>query len=687
MSSSTKIVLNKRNENFSVVSEKPQKNGWWEGSVRPAAVGHEGREMDRLERSGLWGKKKPRLEEEKAGSELQQILPSDARGNPRQQRKGRPPKLAQWLTGFSGRFLRNKRPRNVFHLTENSKGFCSRVHHFVQYLLYVPALQMSLWAPGGDWAQQEVCLDPQGFLELVQDGWFLEACQSISRLEEEGQDCGAQYEAVARSMWQVVQQALDGTGPSQELEQKLRAVLATVEWTQDQHERRKASAPQDSGVATWAGQLNKLLRNDAETQVPTLGPKDQLDLYLEKLDKAVRQGLGSPRASRLGTCLWEVYRTYFHEVLLGRLSELTQSCGADLKSCQVLYTWGKTNLFEQPGRETLAKACRTSWEPVVGHLLDPLMFVTWMSQMQQMLVGLIQEELRKHLDRVLFYDLKKWAQCSHPTFLDVFQLLEEGMNAAHPMGLPISSQVQGMILETFSDFLKSYQQKAVGFIQQNAVAGAFPELHVLANCCILRETWQELTQKRDPLVDLGPCVQGTIHDIEDHSRDHLLPRVRALCQSLLRDHFGQKNKGLVGALQFPWQGLEGCPTVHSTATYERTMRRLHMVVFGEYVLALATHLKMLEPRKWEGLQHQVQTDTRALHNIFTKHRDLSLAHPKEPIMEIFQSTEHKNKETVDDWLASFRDRFPGYVSTQDQPCSSVDLEEIKVYRRSCCRCC
>lgn len=27
---------------------------------------------------------------------------------------------------------------------------------------------------------------------------------------------------------------------------------------------------------------------------------------------------------------------------------------------------------------------------MVGHLLDPLMFVTWMSQMQQMLVGLIQ---------------------------------------------------------------------------------------------------------------------------------------------------------------------------------------------------------------------------------------------------------------------------------------------------------
>lgn len=30
-------------------------------------------------------------------------------------------------------------------------------------------------------------------------------------------------------------------------------------------------------------------------------------------------------------------------------------------------------------------------------------------------------------------------------------------------------------------------------------------------------------------------------------------------------------------------------------------------------------------------------------------------------MEIFESTENKNKESVDDWLASFRDRFPGYV--------------------------
>ncbi|VCW48786.1 unnamed protein product [Gulo gulo] len=348
--------------------------------------------MDRLKRNGLWGKKKPRLEEEKAGSERQQILPSEAPGNLRQQHKGRPPKLARWIAGFPGRWPGNKGPRNVFHLTETSKGF----------------------------------------LELVQDGRFQEACQSISTLEEEGQDCGPHYEAVARSMWQVVQQALDGTGPSQELEQKLQAVLATVEWAQDQHERWEASAAQDGGVATWAGQLNKLLRNDAETRVPTLGPRDQLDLYLEKLDKAVRQGLGSPRASRLGTCLWEVYRTYFHEVLLGRLSKLTQSCGANLKSCQVLYTWGKTNLFEQPGRETLAKVRRTSQEPVVGHLLDPLMFVTWMSQVQQMLVGLIQEMLRKRLDRVLVYDLKESAQCSYPRFLDVFQV----RTCLHPPSLP-----------------------------------------------------------------------------------------------------------------------------------------------------------------------------------------------------------------------------------------------------------
>lgn len=42
-------------------------------------------------------------------------------------------------------------------------------------------------------------------------------------------------------------------------------------------------------------------------------------------------------------------------------------------------------------------------------------------------------------------------------------------------------------------------------------------------------------------------------------------------------------------------------------------------------------------------------------------QDLGLTNPQESIMGIFQSRENKSRETVDDWLASFRDRFPGYV--------------------------
>lgn len=49
------------------------------------------------------------------------------------------------------------------------------------------------------------------------------------------------------------------------------------------------------------------------------------------------------------------------------------------------------------------------------------------------------------------------------------------------------------------------------------------------------------------------------------------------------------------------------------------MRSLHMVVFGEYVQALGMHLRTLEPGTWEGLRVQVETDTRKLHDIFTKH--------------------------------------------------------------------
>ncbi|XP_040497314.1 uncharacterized protein LOC103676896 isoform X3 [Ursus maritimus] len=226
-----------------------------------------------------------------------------------------------------------------------------------------------------------------------------------------------------------------------------------------------------------------------------------------------------------------------------------------------------------------------------------------------------------------------------------------------------------------------YQAEAVHLLQQNASAAAraLPEVHVLANCCILRKTWQELSQQHVPCADLGLAVQGTIQHIEDHSRDNLLPRVRALCQSLLRGHFGKKDKDLVGALQSLWQGLEGCPNMHSTPTYKRIMRSLHTVVFGEYVQALATHLRTLEPGTWEGLGVQVETDTRKLHDIFTKHG--------ESIMGIFQSRENKSRETVDDWLASFRDRFPGYVSIQDQPCSSVDLDKEIEVKGSYCRCC
>lgn len=45
-----------------------------------------------------------------------------------------------------------------------------------------------------------------------------------------------------------------------------------------------------------------------------------------------------------------------------------------------------------------------------------------------------------------------------------------------------------------------------------------------------RKTWQELSQACFPPADLVTAVQGAIHAIEGHSRDHLLLRVRALCQ-------------------------------------------------------------------------------------------------------------------------------------------------------------
>nr|XP_060476837.1 uncharacterized protein LOC132670360 isoform X2 [Panthera onca] len=640
--------------------------------------------MDLVHRKVFWSRRKSRLGGEEAGSECGQILLAEPQGHPRRQPRGHPFNLRR-ITGFLKGLHTNEGPQSVIPLDETS----------------------------------------QGFQQLVQEGKFLEAYLSVSTSAWEGQDCGPQYQALAQSMWQVVQQALEGVRHGQELELKLQAVLDTVEYTQDKPPSPEASTLEDGRVATWGSQLERLLRSDAEARVPTWDRRDKLGPFLEKLEEAVRQGLGSPRASQLGARFWTIYSTCFQEVLLSRLLELKHSCGASWNSCCVLYAWGRTTLFGQLG-ETLPNAPSTSQKPTAGYLLDSMMFVTWMSQMQKQLVGLIQppraalqwpvgnsdrqperkqwcrlpgrgaamsaghpcrERLEETLENVLICDQKKWAPFSHPTFLEIFQLLEEAIIAARPIGPSVTSQVQAMVLEIFSKFLNRYQDKAVHFLQQNATAtaGAFPEVHLLGNCCILRKTWQELSQACFPPADLVTAVQGAIHAIEGHSRDHLLLRVRALCQNLLKGHFGRKERDLVNALQSLWQGLEGCPSLHSTPVYESLMQSLHVVVFGEYVQALATHLMMLAPRKWGSLRTQVEMDIWKLDNIFRKHGGPGLAIPEEPILGIFQLSENKGRETVDDWLASFRDRFPGYLSMQDQPCSSVD-SEVEVKGRSCCCC-
>eukprot|EP00071_Canis_lupus_P007610 XP_005623897.1 uncharacterized protein LOC102154610 isoform X2 [Canis lupus familiaris] len=473
-----------------------------------------------------WGKKKARLEGREAGFELQQFLPSEAQGHQRQEPKGHSSKLSK-IAGFLRVLRRNKGDKNVTDPPETSKGFS----------------------------------------ELVQDGQFLEAYLSIPTLVKQGQDCKSLYQVVAQSMWQVLQQALEGTEYCPELELKIQAVLGTIEWTQEKHQSWEDGDLQDGdfqdgdlqdgGVAAWGNQLEKLLRSDVEARVPALGPGDQVDLYLEKLEEAVTQGLRSPRASLLGPQLWKVYRTHFQEVLLNRLWELMHSFGTNRESCHMLYSWAKITLFGEPGK-TLVSAPPTSQEPAVRHLLDSVTFVPWMSRMQKKLVGLIQESLEEQLENVLICDWKTWAQASCPTFIEIFQLLEENINAVQPIGLPITSQVQSMVLETFSKFLKRYEAEAAHFLHQNTTAGPLPEVHVLANCCILTETWQELSWAHILPAHLDAVVQDTIHDIESHSRDHFLFKGRALCKRF--EHLGRHREVPPG---WPAYCLASPPSQHS----------------------------------------------------------------------------------------------------------------------------
>ncbi|XP_039740254.1 uncharacterized protein LOC120619734 isoform X2 [Pteropus medius] len=328
----------------------------------------------------------------------------------------------------------------------------------------------------------------RGFLQLVQEGQVREACLSISSSARDGQDCGSQYQVVAQSMWQVVQQALGDVGPSKELKLKLQLVVDAIEWTRDALQNtEEGGALWDGGVAAWGCQLERLLRTDAEARVPTWAPGNQLDLYLKELDKAVGQGLGPRGAGQLGPHLGCVYKMCFQEVLLSRLSEVLSSCH-HWESYDMLYTWGQTALFGQQGSfrsssETLLGAPVPSQEPEADCLLNQLVFVTWMSQVQKTLVELIQEVLTECLEKVLICEWRNLATSPYHTLLDLFQLLEETINSVQHVGPPVAGWVQAMVLERFLKFLPRCQAKAARFLQ-NVGAETFPELHVLGNCYI-----------------------------------------------------------------------------------------------------------------------------------------------------------------------------------------------------------
>lgn len=183
------------------------------------------------------------------------------------------------------------------------------------------------------------------FLQLVEEGQFLEACMSILSSAQDGQDCSPQFQLVAQSMWQVVQRALGDVRPSEELKLQLQSVVEAVEWARDTLQNVEDGALCDRGVAAWGCQLERLLRSDAEACVPTWDPRNQLGPYLEELDEAVGQALGPGGAGRLGPHLERVYKMCFQEALLSRLCRVLSSCGHHRESCYRLYTWGHTALF------------------------------------------------------------------------------------------------------------------------------------------------------------------------------------------------------------------------------------------------------------------------------------------------------------------------------------------------------
>ncbi|KAM4690541.1 uncharacterized protein WCC33_017942 [Rhinophrynus dorsalis] len=222
------------------------------------------------------------------------------------------------------------------------------------------------------------------FKELLENLQYQEACEFISKLEQNDEDLRLLYNEVADKMWRTLTKALNG---EKNHKGQMNSIAACIKWAKS-HEFRQES---DWSPKMWEKKLEELIKKHIEKEhFPTFvcnsKTKMSIKQHLDELEKKCLQRMDVER-SVLGD-LFAVYVKCLPVCMLHHLSSLALN-DFPYEEFVLLYRWS----YEE------YKRLRRYQQEVED--FDPLLFDRWFSENGKKVICIGQKTIQKALREIL----------------------------------------------------------------------------------------------------------------------------------------------------------------------------------------------------------------------------------------------------------------------------------------------
>ncbi|XP_038608590.1 uncharacterized protein LOC119933247 [Tachyglossus aculeatus] len=436
----------------------------------------------------------------------------------------------------------------------------------------------------------------------------------------------------------------------------------------------------------WDSDLEELFRKYAELQIPPFGQdlSQKIDAYLEELNNHIRKNLTGQREGNL--CV--LYSKCFQDVLLSRLNMIAFEKPSLADLCQV-YNWASCNIFAKGEKRGQAKAQEQD-------SLDSIKFCSFLTQLEQEILRLVQIQLEEKLKNVMDINRKTpVAQLPNP-FSDCYMLVNDTIKNIGVLGDSITSKAKVQCLQTFSHFLKSYVQEAKGLLQHQANREHSQEFKILENCCTLK-TCLGFIKKYHSSPKLNSTMDEDLKTIEEMTRNQLLQRFTDTLQESLKDHFQAMNGDLRRVLKLINDNVSLCKRIQTpNFPYKTLLRCFFERAVKAYIEVLFSHLSSNERSfrtSRSKIPPNVKADWQSLKTCFPM--DLNpKSDSEDPVLKVLELLEMSDGEMKQSGFRALQQKFPFLSSIQgrgefceNETTSLLEMTEEDGMEVSCCCCC